>query len=69
MWRAGGPDHSCRFKESDRPDTAGQGQVKVLITHEEPPAVQVRPDDQVPVVHVDPADLLKFRFGVSGYDP
>ena len=42
----GGPDYFCRVKEPDRPDTAGQGQVKVLITEKEPPAVEVRQDDQ-----------------------
>jgi len=42
----GGPDYFCRFKEPDRPDPAGQGQVKILITEKEPPSVEVRPDDQ-----------------------
>jgi hypothetical protein len=36
--------------EPGGPDTANQGQVKILITEKEPPFVEVRPDDQVSVV-------------------
>jgi hypothetical protein len=58
----GGPDYFCRVKEPDRPDPAGQGQVKILITEKEPPAVQVRPDDEVSVVHVGEEKQKKIRY-------